>query len=43
MIRADQAALYSYVQRAMNSCADAGIYKIEIGAAQVPPAEEHSK
>lgn len=34
MIRADEAALYQYVQRAMNSCAEAGIYKIEIGAAQ---------
>lgn len=33
MIRADQAALYQYVQRAMNCCAEAGIYKIEIGAA----------
>jgi biopolymer transport protein ExbD len=34
MIRADEAALYAYVQRAMNCCAEAGIYKIEIGAAQ---------
>ncbi len=38
MIRADKAALYQFVQRAMNSCADAGIYKIEIGAA-LPPKE----
>lgn len=34
MIRADEAALYQYVQRAMNCCAEAGIYKIEIGAAR---------
>ena len=33
MIRADQAALYKFVQRAMNKCGDVGIYKIEIGAA----------
>jgi biopolymer transport protein ExbD len=33
MIRADKAALYSFVQRAMNSCAEAGIYKVELGAA----------
>jgi biopolymer transport protein ExbD len=33
MIRADQAALYQFVQRAMNACGDAGIYKIEVGAA----------
>ena len=33
MIRADQAALYKFVQRAMNACGDVGIYKIEIGAA----------
>jgi len=38
-IRADKAALYGFVQRAMNSCADAGIYKIEIGAAL--PAKEN--
>ncbi|MEZ0228371.1 MAG: ExbD/TolR family protein [Planctomycetota bacterium] len=37
MVRADKAALYAFVQRAMNSCADAGIYKIEIGAALPPP------
>lgn len=37
MIRGDGAALYSYVQRAMNACGDAGIYKIEIGAAQRNP------
>ena len=33
MIRADQAALYEYVQRAMTSCALSGIDKVEIGAA----------
>jgi biopolymer transport protein ExbD len=37
MIRADGASLYSHVQRAMNACGSAGIYKIEIGAAQKPP------
>jgi biopolymer transport protein ExbD len=37
MVRADKAALYAFVQRAMNSCADAGIYKIEIGAALPAP------
>jgi biopolymer transport protein ExbD len=37
MIRADRAALYSHVQRAMNACGDAGIYKIEIGAAERRP------
>jgi biopolymer transport protein ExbD len=37
MIRADGASLYSHVQRAMNACGEAGIYKIEIGAAQKPP------
>jgi biopolymer transport protein ExbD len=37
MIRADQAALYQYVQRAMNNCAEVGIYKIEIGAAAPAP------
>jgi hypothetical protein len=36
-IRADKAALYQYVQRAMNSCADAGIYRIELGAALPAP------
>ncbi|HZU96636.1 MAG TPA: biopolymer transporter ExbD [Planctomycetota bacterium] len=37
MIRADKAALYQFVQRAMNSCADAGIYRIELGAALPAP------
>lgn len=34
MIRADAASLYGYVQRVMNVCAEVGIYKVEIGAAQ---------
>jgi biopolymer transport protein ExbD len=33
LIRADRAALYELVQRAMNACGDAGIYKLEVGAA----------
>ena len=33
MIRADRAALYELVQTAMNACGDAGIYRIEVGAA----------
>jgi biopolymer transport protein ExbD len=37
-IRADRSALYGHVQRVMNTCAEVGIYKIEIGAA-APPAE----
>jgi biopolymer transport protein ExbD len=37
MVRADRAALYKFVQRAMNSCAEVGIYKIEIGAALPAP------
>jgi biopolymer transport protein ExbD len=36
MIRADQAALYEQVQRAMTSCALSGIDKVEIGAAADP-------
>jgi biopolymer transport protein ExbD len=34
MIRADQSALYGFVQKVMNACAEAGIYKVEIAAAQ---------
>ncbi len=34
MIRADQAALYEYVQKVIEACAIAGLYKIEIGAAE---------
>ncbi len=33
-IRADQAALYGFVQRVMNTCAEVKIYKVEIAAAQ---------
>jgi biopolymer transport protein ExbD len=33
-IRADQSALYEYVQKVIEACALAGLYKIEIGAAQ---------
>jgi len=33
LIRADKAALFSQVQRAMASCANARIYKVELGAA----------
>ena len=32
-IRADQAAIYEYVQKVIEACAQAGIYKIELGAA----------
>ena len=34
MIRADQAALYKYVQAVIDACAHAGLYKVEIGAAE---------
>ncbi len=34
MIRADQAALYGYVNSVIEACALAGLYKIEIGAAE---------
>jgi len=34
MIRADQSAPYGLAQRAMNTCAKAGIYKVEVGAAR---------
>jgi biopolymer transport protein ExbD len=33
MIRADASAPYGLAQRAMNVCAKAGIYKVEVGAA----------
>lgn len=32
-IRADRSAIYGYVQKIMNTCAEVGIYKVEIGAA----------
>jgi biopolymer transport protein ExbD len=34
MIRADQNAPYSYIQRVIESCAAVGLYKIAVGAAQ---------
>jgi len=34
MIRADQSAIYEYVQKVIEACALAGLYKIEIGAAE---------
>lgn len=37
MIRADKAAIYGYVQKVMNACAEVGIYKVEIGAATKMP------
>jgi biopolymer transport protein ExbD len=36
-IRADQSALYGHVQKVMNTCAEVGIYKVEIGAAAAVP------
>jgi biopolymer transport protein ExbD len=41
MIRADGAAPYSMPQKAMNVCAKAGMYKIDVGAAQ--PEQEKKK
>ncbi|HKS16719.1 MAG TPA: hypothetical protein VJU16_05365, partial [Planctomycetota bacterium] len=41
MIRADGAAPYGMPQKAMNVCAKAGMYKIDVGAAQ--PVEEKKK
>jgi biopolymer transport protein ExbD len=38
-IRADRAALFALVQSAMACCADAKIYKVEIGAATVAEAQ----
>ena len=34
MIRADRSALYEYVQKVIDACAHAGLYKVEIGAAE---------
>lgn len=39
LIRADQAALFEYVQTAMGCCAEAKIYKVSIGAATMSVAE----
>lgn len=38
MIRVDELAPYGLAQRAMNTCAKVGIYKIEVGAARPPDA-----
>jgi biopolymer transport protein ExbD len=40
-IRADASAPYGLAQRAMNTCAKAGIYKVEVGASN--PAEDKKK
>jgi biopolymer transport protein ExbD len=40
-IRADASAPYGLAQRAMNTCAKAGIYKVEVGASR--PAGEDKK
>jgi len=36
MIRADASAPYALAQRAMNACAEQGIYRIEVGASKPP-------
>jgi biopolymer transport protein ExbD len=41
MIRVDSGAPYGLAQKAMNACAESGLYKIEVGAA-VPPKERRS-
>ncbi len=41
MIRADGSAPYAMPQKAMNVCAKAGMYKIDVGAAQ--PEQEKKK
>ncbi len=41
MIRADASAPYGLAQRAMNTCAKSGIYKVEVGAAR--PADPRHK
>ena len=40
-IRADQSAPYGLAQRAMNTCAKAGIYKVEVGAARPMDDKKH--
>jgi biopolymer transport protein ExbD len=42
MVRSDASSPYGLTQRAMNVCAKAGIYKIEVGAAS-PPAAKGAK
>ena len=37
MIRADGLAMYGYVQKVLEGCAKAGIYKIELAAARPSP------
>jgi biopolymer transport protein ExbD len=37
MIRADENAPYGYIQKVIESCANAGIYKIAVGAAKPEP------
>ena len=37
MIRADENAPYGYIQKVIESCAAAGIYRIEVAAAQPEP------
>src|SRR5436189_297662 len=41
-IRADLSAPYGLAQRAMNTCAKAGIYKVEVGVAR-PMGEDKKK
>ena len=41
MIRADRSAPYGLAQRAMNTCAKAGIYKVEVGAARPMDEKKH--
>jgi len=38
MIRADENAPYGYIQRVIEACAKAGIYRIAVGAARPEPA-----
>lgn len=38
-IRADRSAVYGYVQKVMNTCAEVGIYKVEFGAATMKKGE----
>jgi biopolymer transport protein ExbD len=39
-IRADRSAIYGHVQKVMNTCAEVGIYKVELGAATKKAKEE---
>jgi biopolymer transport protein ExbD len=40
MIRVDSGAPYGLAQRAMNACAESGLYKIEVGAALPPKVKK---